>query len=364
MTISEQDTLLEEASAAEAQVAPEAAQATGESHPDAAHPQQGEMPFALVYGEAFTKLPQDLYIPPDALEVILEAFEGPLDLLLYLIKRQNLDILDVPVAQITSQYMQYVELMKSLNLELAAEYLVMAALLGEIKSRMLLPRQTEEEDDEHDPRAELIRRLQEYERYKKAAEDIDEMPRVGREIHLAAADQPRFERERAHPDVDLREVLLALQEVLHRADMFESHQVSREKLSTRERMTQVLERLGRDRFVPFVSLFSYEEGRLGVVVTFLAILELVKESLVELVQSEPLGPIHVKARESAHEAGPEDDDLNPQDEDEWPEGAQEPVPPPVLAQQDEADDVTNQPLDTDYHQSNDQTESEDNNNVS
>ena len=364
MTISEQDTLLEEASAAEAQAAPEAAQATGESHPDAAHPQQGEMPFALVYGEAFTKLPQDLYIPPDALEVILEAFEGPLDLLLYLIKRQNLDILDVPVAQITSQYMQYVELMKSLNLELAAEYLVMAALLGEIKSRMLLPRQTEEEDDEHDPRAELIRRLQEYERYKKAAEDIDEMPRVGREIHLAAADQPRFERERAHPDVDLREVLLALQEVLHRADMFESHQVSREKLSTRERMTQVLERLGRDRFVPFVSLFSYEEGRLGVVVTFLAILELVKESLVELVQSAPLGPIHVKARESAHEAGPEDDDLNPQDEDESAEGAYEPVPPPVLAQQDEADDVTNQPLDTDYHQSNDQTESEDNNNVS
>ena len=314
-------------------------------------PLQEEMPFALVYGEAFTKLPQDLYIPPDALEVILDAFEGPLDLLLYLIKRQNLDILDVPVAQITSQYMQYVELMKSLNLELAAEYLVMAALLGEIKSRMLLPRQPEAEEDEHDPRAELIRRLQEYERYKKAAEDLDEMPRVGREVYLAEAEPPRYERERTHPEVDLREVLLALQEVLNRADMFESHQVSRERLSTRERMSQVLERLSEDRFVPFVSLFTYAEGRLGVVVTFLAILELVKESLIELIQSEPLGPIHVKARESAHE-------IEPEDEAEQPEGeletAFEAGAPPVLEQPDaDADDVgAGQP------------ESEDNNNVS
>ncbi|HVL02731.1 MAG TPA: ScpA family protein, partial [Dongiaceae bacterium] len=204
-----------------------------------------------------------------------------------------------------AQYMEYVELMKSLNLELAAEYLVMAALLGEIKSRMLLPRQPGEEEEELDPRAELIRRLQEYERYKKAAEDIEVMPRVGREIHLGAADPPEYERPKSHPDVDLREVLLALQEVLHRADMFESHQVTREKLSTRERMTQVLERLGNDRFLPFVSLFSYEEGRLGVVVTFLAILELVKESLIELVQNEPFGPIHVRTRASAHEVGEE-----------------------------------------------------------
>lgn len=324
MTSSDQDTLLE--------TMPEQLPRDEEG----GHPLQEEMPFALVYGKAFTKLPQDLYIPPDALEVILEAFEGPLDLLLYLIKRQNLDILDVPVAQITNQYMQYVELMKSLNLELAAEYLVMAALLGEIKSRMLLPRQTDEEDDEHDPRAELIRRLQEYERYKKAAEDIDSLPRVGRDVHLAAAEQPLYERERAHPEVDLKEVLLALQEVLHRADMFESHQVSREKLSTRERMTQVLERLGQDRFVPFVSLFSYEEGRLGVVVTFLAILELVKESLVELVQTDAFGPIHVKARESAHEAGP-DDELEPFEAgDGGVETAFEPVSPPVLSQQEDA----------------------------
>ncbi len=263
------------------------------------HPQQEEMPFAVIYGQAMTKLPQDLYIPPDALEVILEAFEGPLDLLLYLIKKQNLDILDIPVAQITHQYMQYVELMKSLNLELAAEYLVMAALLGEIKSRMLLPRQEEDEEDEGDPRAELIRRLQEYERYKKAAEDIDELPRMGRDNFEAMAQPPRYERERQHPDVDLREVLLALQEVFRRADMFESHQVQMETLSTRERMSEVLGQLDDKRFVPFDTLFSYEEGRLGVVVTFLAILELVKESLIELIQNEPFGVIHVKARSAS-----------------------------------------------------------------
>ena len=264
-------------------------------------PLQNEMPFALVYGEAFTKLPQDLYIPPDALEVILEAFEGPLDLLLYLIKRQNLDVLDIPVAEITTQYMQYVELMKNLNLELAAEYLVMAALLGEIKSRMLLPRQPSEDDDEQDPRAELIRRLQEYERFKKAAEDIDEIPRLGRDIHLCSAEPPAIEQEKRHPDVDLKEVLLALQEVLQRADMFESHHISREKLSTRQRMSEVLQRLSNTGFVPFVALFNYKEGRFGVVVTFLAILELVKESLVELVQAEAYASIHVKAVTSATE---------------------------------------------------------------
>ena len=275
---------------------PEAAGSETNVAPETSGPQQEEMPFAIVQGEALTELPKDLYIPPDALEVILEAFEGPLDLLLYLIKRQNLDILNIPVAQITAQYMKYVEIMKSLNLELAAEYLVMAALLGEIKSRSLLPRQEDLEDDDLDPRAELIRRLQEYERYKKAAEDIDELPRVGREIHVSQAQPPDFKREKAHPEIDLKEVLLAFKEVLHRADMFESHQVQLEKLSTRERMAQVLDDLRGERFVPFVTLFQIEEGRLGVVVTFLAILELVKESLIEIVQSESFGPIHVKAR--------------------------------------------------------------------
>ncbi|MCQ6263095.1 segregation/condensation protein A [Alcanivorax sp. MM125-6] len=255
------------------------------------------MPFGLMYGQAITKLPDDLYIPPDALEVFLEAFEGPLDLLLYLIKRQNLDILDIPVAQITSQYMEYVELMKALNLELAAEYLVMAAMLGEIKSRTLLPRPShDDEEDAEDPRAELIRRLQEYERFKQAAEDIDALPRQERDFQMAAARRPDYVREKAQPDVDLRELLLAFKEVLHRADMFESHQVSREKLSTRERMANVLDRLkGRD-FVPFVELFEAEEGRLGVVVSFLAVLELVKGSLIELIQNEPFSPIHVKAK--------------------------------------------------------------------
>jgi segregation and condensation protein A len=254
------------------------------------------MPFAIVHGKAMTELPRDLYIPPDALEIILEAFEGPLDLLLYLIRRQNLDILEINVAEITRQYITYVEMMTAMQFELAAEYLLMAAMLAEIKSRMLLPRSTEAEEEEDDPRAQLIRRLQEYERFKCAAEDIDALPRLGREIHIARAEPPDRSLTRPDPDVDLKEVLLALAEVLRRADMFESHHVEREKLSTRERMTRVLERLSGQQFVPFISLFTAEEGRLGVVVTFLAVMELIKESLIEIVQAEDFGPIHVKAR--------------------------------------------------------------------
>jgi len=257
---------------------------------------QQELPFAMVYGQAYTEIPQDLYIPPEALEVFLEAFEGPLDLLLYLIRKQNIDILDIPVAEITRQYMGYVELMKVVRLELAAEYLVMAAMLAEIKSRLLLPRPELEEDEEHDPRAELIRRLQEYERFKKAAEDIDGLPREGRDFQQAQVEVPEYPSRKPHPEVDMQEMLLALSEVLRRADMFESHQVTREALSTRERMAEVLDRLKAGHFVPFVSLFSASEGKLGVVVTFMAVLELIKEQLVELVQSEPFAPIHVKAR--------------------------------------------------------------------
>lgn len=259
-------------------------------------PVQGEMPFAMVHGKAYTQLPQDLYIPPDALEVFLEAFEGPLDLLLYLIRRQNIDILDINVSEITSQYMAYVELMDANQFELAAEYLVMAAMLAEIKSRMLLPRSTTEEEEEDDPRASLIRRLQEYERFKQAAQDVDALPRVGRNVFQASAQAPDRSLTRPDPDVELRELLLALSEVLRRSDMFESHHVSKEKLSTRERMAQVLDKLANQHFVPFVSLFTVEEGRLGVVVTFLAVMELIKESLVEIVQSESFGSIHVKAR--------------------------------------------------------------------
>ena len=257
---------------------------------------QQELPFALVYGQAVTQLPIDLYIPPDALEVFLEAFEGPLDLLLYLIRKQNIDILDIPVAEITKQYMGYVELMKSVRLELAAEYLVMAAMLAEIKSRMLLPRSAEAEEEEDDPRAKLIRRLQEYERYKAAAEGLDEIPRLGRDLSVPRLDAPEARARKLLPDVSLEEVLLSMAEVLRRADMFESHQVTREALSTRERMSEVLERLKGNGFVPFVTLFTVEEGRLGVVVTFMAVLELIKEQLVELVQNEPFAPIHVRAR--------------------------------------------------------------------
>jgi segregation and condensation protein A len=257
---------------------------------------QQEMPFAFVDGKAVTELPTDLYIPPDALEVFLEAFEGPLDLLLYLIKRQNIDILEIDVAEITSQYMAYVDLMEASQFELAAEYLVMAAMLAEIKSRMLLPRSSNEEEDEEDPRAELIRRLQEYERYKKAAEDIDELPRLERDIYAAEAESPQMERNAPAPVVELREILISLAVVLRRADMFESHQVQRETLSTREKMSEILVRLSSQRFVSLVSLLMREEGRLGVVVTFLAVMELIKDSLIEIVQTEPFGPIHLKAR--------------------------------------------------------------------
>lgn len=259
-------------------------------------PQQGEMPFAVVMGKAVTELPKDLYIPPQALEVFLEAFEGPLDLLLYLIRRQNLDILEVDVSEVTEQYMHYVDLMDAMQFELAGEYLLMASVLAEIKSRMLLPRASDVEEDEDDPRAQLIRRLQEYERFKKAAADIDELPRLGRDTWIGSGNPPDLNRARPDPDVDMRDLLLSLSEVLRRADMYEHHQVSREALSTRERMSQVLELLAGQQFVPFVSLFSASEGRLGVVVTFLAIMELIKESLVEIVQTESFGPIHIKGR--------------------------------------------------------------------
>ncbi len=263
------------------------------------HPEQVEMPFAMVQGEPVVALPKDLYIPPDALEVILDAFEGPLDLLLYLIKRQNLDILDIPVAEITAQYMKYVDMMKDLRLELAAEYLVMAAMLAEIKSRMLLPRVHSDEEDDEDPRAELVRRLQEYERYKQAAEDIDALPQLNRDVFQSHSAMPDKQVEQTPPEVSLQEILLAFKDVLNRVDLFTPPHVEKEALSVRERMSRVLDHVEEDRFVEFTSLFSFDEGRLGVVVTFLAVLELLKESLLELVQAEPFGVIHIKARTTA-----------------------------------------------------------------
>ena len=260
--------------------------------------QQDEMPFALVQGEPLTVVPQDLYIPPDALEVILEAFEGPLDLLLYLIKRQNLDILEVPIADITKQYMSYIDMMQTLNIEIAAEYLLMAAMLAEIKSRMLLPRPSEAEDED-DPRAELVRRLQEYERFKQAAQDIDELPRVGRDLHMTDAELPELTHDRPVPEVNLRDLLMAFKDAMARSEMYSHHQIQREALSVRERMSKVLAKLSADNFIDYTSLFTIEEGRRGVVVTFLAILELMKEQLIELVQSDAFAAIHIKAASSS-----------------------------------------------------------------
>ncbi len=259
---------------------------------------QEEMPFAFVAGKAITDLPKDLYIPPDALEVFLEAFEGPLDLLLYLIKRQNIDILNINVSEITDQYIAYVELMEAAQFELAAEYLVMAAMLAEIKSRILLPRTADEDDEEEDPRAQLIRRLQEYERFREAAEALDEYPRLERDIHLGSAEAPVLEREIPEPEVELKEILQAFATVLRRSDMFEHHHVQRDNLSTREKMSQILLSISDNQFVPMLSLLRKEEGRMGVVVTFLAVMELIKESLIEIAQSEPFAPIHIKARTS------------------------------------------------------------------
>jgi segregation and condensation protein A len=256
---------------------------------------QAEMPFALVEGEPLTVIPQDLYIPPDALQIFLEAFEGPLDLLLYLIKRQNLDILNIPIAQVTEQYTQYIQMMEQMQLELAAEYLVMAAMLAEIKSRMLLPRPVEA-DDEEDPRAELIRRLQEYEQFKQAAEDLEALPRQEREIFLVQAQMPDIKQEAPLPDVSIKDLLAAFRDVVNRAEQFASHHIEREPLSVRERMSIVLGRLKSTDYVEFNTFFDVEEGRMGVVVSFLAILELVKESMVDLLQNEPYAPIYVKAR--------------------------------------------------------------------
>ncbi len=259
------------------------------------HPEQEEMPFAVVQGVPLTEMPKDLYIPPDALAVFLEeTFEGPLDLLLYLIKRQNLDILDIPIAQITRQYMSYIELMQEMQLELAAEYLVMAAMLAEIKSRMLLPRPVEAAE-EQDPRAELVRRLQEYERYKKAAEDLEKLPRMERDHWPVVVPFPERRSAAPPPSVSLQELLAVFTEVLTRASLFSNHHVQREPLSVRERMAIVLDRTRGGEFVDFVRLFDVREGRAGVVVTLLAILELLKEHLVEMVQNEMFGPIYVKA---------------------------------------------------------------------
>jgi len=261
-------------------------------------PAQTEMPFAVVAGEPITALPQDLYIPPYALQVFLEAFEGPLDLLLYLIRRQNIDVLDIPIAEITTQYVQYIELMKELQLELAGEYLLMAAMLAEIKSRMLLPRPEVDDEEEEDPRAELVRRLQEYERFKKAAQDISDLPRLERDTFVAGADAPEREVVTQLPDVTLKELLLAFHDVLKRAEMFSNLHLQREPLSVRQRMSEILTRINANSFAAFADLFDPQEGRMGVAVTFIALLELLRESVIEVVQADEFSAIHVRAASS------------------------------------------------------------------
>ncbi|MDE3140824.1 MAG: segregation/condensation protein A [Pseudomonadota bacterium] len=263
-------------------------------------PQQQEMPLALVRGQPMLSMPQDLYIPPDALEVILEAFEGPLDLLLYLIRRQNLDVLDIPIAEITRQYMDYIGLMHAMRLELAAEYLVMAAILAEIKSRLLLPRPPDDAaGGESDPRAELVRRLQEYERYKRAAEDLDALPRVERDTSVAHADAGERSVTRVPPAVDLRELLLALKDVLRRAELGGAVAMQRDALSIRERMSDLLRLIEDGAFHAFTEVFKPEQGRLGIVVSFIAMLELIKEGLLDVIQDQPLAPIYLKACSAA-----------------------------------------------------------------
>ncbi|MDB6089826.1 MAG: hypothetical protein JWN85_2610 [Gammaproteobacteria bacterium] len=267
-----------------------------EAPPVEAPPEQVEMPFAVVNGEPYTQMPRDLYIPPQALEVFLEAFEGPLDLLLYLIRKQNLNILDIPLAEITRQYMQYIELMEGLQLELAGEYLVMAATLAEIKSRMLLPRPKVDADGiEEDPRAELVRRLQEYERFKRAAENIDALPRLERDVWPTSAELKDRQVVRILPQITLQEMLLAFKDVVLRSEMFAHHHIQRERLSVRARMGDILSSLEQSSFVEFVRLFRPEEGRMGVTVTFVAVLELVREGLIDIVQAEPFAPLHVRA---------------------------------------------------------------------
>ena len=260
---------------------------------------QYEMPFAVVEGEPVTELPQDLYIPPFALKVFLEAFEGPLDLLLYLIKRQNLNILDIPVTEITQQYIDYINLMEEIKLELAGEYLLMAAMLAEIKSRMLLPR-PEVEEDEEDPRAELVRRLQEYERFKMAAEDLDGIPRLERDVVIANVEAPEKSVVIKLPDVTLKELLIAFHDVLKRVEMNSELHFEKETLSVRQRMLEIVKRIQVKKFIDFVDLFNINEGRLGIAVTFLAILELLKDATIEVVQNEEFAPMHIRVSSAIH----------------------------------------------------------------
>lgn len=275
----------------------------------AANPPANVITIATVRGQAITEIPKDLYIPPDAMKVFLEAFEGPLDFLLYLIRKHNIDILDIPIAAVTKQYMEYIDLMSELSLELAAEYLVMAAILAEIKSRMLLPRPAEAENTEDDPRAELVRRLQEYERFKQAAENLEKLPREDRDTFLVQTDGSHIVVEKPLPRVEMKELLRAFLDVMQRAELNTSHQVHLDALSVREKMTLILDAIQTREHVLFTDLFNVQEGRLGVVVTFLAMLELLKQHMIEFVQAAAFAPIYLKSRSADDSAVPATEEL-------------------------------------------------------
>ena len=254
---------------------------------------------ALIGGSPMKEFPKDLHIPPDALRVFIELFEGPLDLLLYLVRRQNIDILEIEVAEITKQYIDYINLMEALEIDLAGEYLAMAAMLTEIKSRMLLPR-VEDNEEEEDPKEDLIRRLQEYEEIKCAAGVIERLPRVERDIHLLSVEKPVIEEDIPEVDVDLKEVLIAFSSVLRRAEMFSKHQIEYETLSVRDSMASILTKLNlQNGYLSFYNLFETDSGRMEIIVNFLALMELLRESLIDLVQTEAYSEIHIKVVNSA-----------------------------------------------------------------
>tara|TARA_Y100000817_G_scaffold53133_1_gene38761 strand:+ start:409 stop:1224 length:816 start_codon:yes stop_codon:yes gene_type:complete len=263
-------------------------------------PKQAEFNLAIVNGEEVSLPSDDLYIPPNALKIFLESFEGPLDLLLYFIKKQNLNILEIDVSRITDQYVQYIELMEKIQFDLVGEYLVMAAYLTEIKSRMMLPKEFDDENEEDDPRAELIRRLQEYERYKEASNKIEKLPRVNRDFYIASSALPEFESKENFASVDLSQIAQVFAELIERQKLNVNHVIEFEKLSTREKMSHILDLLVNDKYLDFLKICIVEEGKIGIIVNFLALLELVKDSLITLIQSEDFGQIHLSAKEEIH----------------------------------------------------------------
>ncbi|MBT3697564.1 MAG: segregation/condensation protein A [Gammaproteobacteria bacterium] len=248
-------------------------------------------------GKKITDIPEDLFIPPEALRVIIEQFEGPLDLLLYLIKKQNIDVVDIPILPITNQYVEYINMMQQMQFELASDYLVMASTLAEIKSRMLVPNEVED-DEEEDPRANLIKRLMEYQKYKDLSEQLDEIPRLNRDTFIVSKIFTNIEKKEYLPSIDLQELENAFQEVLKRAEIFASHEIQTETLSVRERMSLILDIINKNGTIKFIDCFTYEEGRMGVIVTFLAILELSKESLIDIVQNQDYSMIYLQSLKS------------------------------------------------------------------